>query len=79
MLEKEISIPCRERKICSFSSRSQDRRSKGINSTTNAFVIKDEAVLAEVVCRGVGFYCCRKHQKGENEATANTEKKEEHE
>lgn len=64
MLEKGVNISCRERTKHSFSCRPRDRSenlSKGNNSTTNAFVIKDESILAEVVCRGAEFYCCRKH------------------
>lgn len=59
MLGKGKTIQCRERKKCSFSSWSWDRSgslSKGNNSTINVFVIKEETILAEVVCREVGFY-----------------------
>lgn len=51
MIGKGKNIQCRERKKCSFSFRSWDRSenlSKGNNSTTNAFIIKDETILAGV-------------------------------
>lgn len=64
MPEEWVDTLCRERTKCTFSYGSWGRNkslNNGNNSTTNAFVIKAESILAEFVCREIEFYYCGKY------------------